>query len=91
MSTGIAESTSHYHYYANYYPTLIAYPHHSPTAVVVQVHQCSGVFYHSLPGIHKGFGELDSIIHIVATATPVKVTHFVMRPSSLLGVTAAAL
>lgn len=66
------------------------HPHHSATAVVVKVHQCSGVFYHSLPGIHKGFGKLDTIIHVVATATPVKVSHFIMRSSSLVGVTTAA-
>lgn len=65
-------------------------PHHSATAVVVQVHQGSGIFYHFLPGIDEGFGKLDTIIYIVTTATPVKVTHFIMCSSSLVGVTGAA-
>lgn len=70
---------------------LMGHPYHSATAVVVQVHQGPGIFHHSLPGIYKDFGELDTIIHVVATATPVKVTHFIVCPSSFVGVTAAAL
>lgn len=65
--------------------------HHPTTAVVVQVHQRTGIFAHPLPGIHKGLGKLDAVIDVVAASTPVETSLVVTGLAALVAVTAADL
>lgn len=68
---------------------LLSVTHHSAAAVIVQIHERSGIFHHPLPGIHKGFGKLDTVVDIVTAAAPVEVALLVARPASPVGVAAA--
>lgn len=45
--------------------------HHPTTSVVVEVHQCAGIFHHTLPGIDEGFGKFYSIVDVVTASAPV--------------------
>lgn len=40
--------------------------------IVVQVHECSGIPLLLLLGVNKCLGELDSMVHMVTTAAPIK-------------------
>lgn len=65
--------------------------HHPPAAVVVQVHQRPGILHFLLLGIHKGFGEPDPVVDVVAAAAPVELPALVLGAAPLERVAAAGL
>lgn len=71
--------------------TLIRYPYHSSTAIVMEVDKCSCILHCPFFGIYEGFGELYSVVNIVAAAAPIELSSVVPCFATLVRVTVARL
>lgn len=60
-------------------------------AVVVQIHQGPGILHCFLFGIHEFLCKFDSIVDVVAAASPVKLPSFVFGAAPLVGITTTGL
>lgn len=70
---------------------MVTLAHHPPTAVVMKIHQSTGVFHHPLLGINKGPCEFNAEVDVVAAPAPVEGASVVARLPSLITVTVADL
>lgn len=80
-----------YHNGREQHADTVALAHHPPTAVVVKIHQGTGVFHHPLLGIYKGLCEFNAEVDVVAASAPVEGASVVARLPSLVAVTVADL